>query len=55
MGQVADYLRLCSQAINAIGFSYVFAAIDFDLIDQLGDCPGFASLLFYQLEAAVAG
>ncbi len=24
-------------------------------IDELGDCPGFASLLFYQLEAAVAG
>jgi hypothetical protein len=35
MGQVADYLRFSSRAINAIGLFYVFDAIDFNLIDQL--------------------
>ena len=35
MGQIADYLRMWSQEINQIGFSYVFDAIDFGVIDQL--------------------
>ncbi len=35
MGQVTDKLRLLGQAINAIGFSYVFNAMDLGLIDQL--------------------